>query len=58
MSQDLSIQLALEPVEKTWLVESSIGAIWFVTACNPREAMLKVLFWSEQTETAVRCEAL
>jgi len=44
--------------KRAWLVESSIGAVWFVTARNPREAMLKVLFWSDKTETAVRCEAL
>jgi len=48
----------MTPKKRTWLVESSIGAIWFVTACNPREALLKVLFWSDTTEAAVRCEAL
>ena len=45
-------------MKRAWLVESSIGAIWFVTAENAREAMLKVLFWSDTTETAVRCEPL
>jgi hypothetical protein len=45
-------------MKRAWLVESSAGVHWFVTACNPREAMLKVLFWSDCTETAVRCEAL
>lgn len=44
--------------KRAWLVETSIGAIWFVMACNAREAMLKVLFWSDVTETAVRCEVL
>ena len=47
-----------EQQKRAFLVETSIGAIWFVMACNAREAMLKVLFWSDTTETAVRCEAL
>lgn len=48
----------MTPDKRAWLVESSIGAVWFVMACTAREAMLKVLFWSDSTETAVRCEPI
>ena len=44
--------------KRAWLVKSSAGAFWFVMADNARAAMLKVLFWSDTTETAVSCEAL
>jgi hypothetical protein len=44
-------------MKRIFIVQTSI-AVWFVTAANEREAMLKVLFWSDRTEAALRCEAL
>lgn len=42
---------------RAYVVQTSL-AFWFVTACNEREAMLKVLFWSDVTEAALRCTPL
>lgn len=44
--------------KRAWLVETSGGVFWFVSATTPRVAMDKVYLWSNGTETAVRCEAL
>lgn len=44
--------------KRAWLVHTSTDVSWFVMASNAREAMLKVLFWSDTTEAAIAVEAL
>lgn len=48
----------MNTARQTWLVHTGAGVHWFVTAYNAREAILKVLFWSDSTESAVKCEAI
>lgn len=44
--------------KRAWLVHTSADVSWFVMACNAREALLKVLFWSDTTEAGIACEEI